>query len=351
MSSLRIAILAGSDNPLAEPFAGGLESHTFRLCRELIRRGHQVVLYAPPDTDPTLATELITFPELALSTVAAADRTLPARYHLQAHHGYVRAVADILRRKDIELVHNASLHYLPLVASALLPPMLTGLHTPPFSWLESAAQAAERVDFVAVSNFLAGQWTSLRHRPAVIGNGVDPAGFPPGPGGDRLVWGGRITPEKGTHLAVQAARLAEQPLRLAGPIGDHQYFTAAVEPLLGKDIEYLGHLNEADTGKLFGESSAMLFTSTWAEPFGQVVVEAMMTGTPVAAFAVGGVPELITDGRTGRLLPPSDVTAMAASIADVLELDRSAVTTAARQRFSLSTMVDQYVARYRQLVA
>ena len=137
--------------------------------------------------------------------------------------------------------------------------------------------------FVAVSHHTAAAWRHVTDS-EVIPNGVDLARWRYGDGGPALAWSGRIVPEKGTHLAIEIAQAAGMPLRLAGPIGDQQYYDSAVRPLLGHGIEYLGHLCQDDLARVVASSAATLVTPRWDEPYGLVVAESLACGTPVCAL-------------------------------------------------------------------
>jgi glycosyltransferase involved in cell wall biosynthesis len=173
-------------------------------------------------------------------------------------------------------------------------------HTPPTPWLESAIQVEDDcpVTFVAVSRHTAGAWSHLVPHAHVILNGVDVARWRLGPGGDSAVWFGRIAPEKGAHLAIDAARLAGCPLRLAGPIADRAYYETEIRPrLTHPGIEHVGHLTHAELEWVVGHASTALVTPCWDEPYGLVVAEALACGTPVCAFGRGALSELLTPAR------------------------------------------------------
>src|SRR6185295_1835804 len=160
---------------------------------------------------------------------------------------------------------------------------------------------------------------------------------------------GRITAEKAPHLAIAAARRADMPLVLAGPISDEDYFKHSVASLLGERVRYAGHLDQDALGRLVGRSAAALATPVWHEPYGLVVAEAMSCGTPVVAFACGGIPEIVSP-RSGRLVPPNDVQALAAEIPAALALARKDVHRHAVARCSLEAMVTAYLDLYRTTI-
>ncbi|MGN6379608.1 MAG: glycosyltransferase [Gaiellales bacterium] len=348
--ALRILVLANARFPIRQPFAGGLESWTWSLVHGLRARGIEVTVFAGAGTDPVLgAVELVAEP-LSLSDAARADVSMPPDVWMQEHHAYLQAMLHVMRADTpFDVVHNASLHYLPLVLRAALgSPMLTTLHTPPTPWLESALRlSGQGACLVAVSRHTAHAWHQVA-TPLVIPNGIDLAAWPMGAGGDSLVWTGRIVPEKAPHQAALIARAAGMALRIAGPIVDRGYFEQRLVPLLGQRVEYVGHLPQAALSDLVGTSAASLVTPGWDEPYGLVVAESLATGTPVCAFGRGGMVELLND-RCARVVKPGDIVAAARAVREVVKLDRSAVRRHAEGSCGIERMLDSYCAMYRRL--
>ena len=352
MTRLCIALIAAARYPIVQPFPGGMEAHTWALATELRRRGHRVEVFAGAGSDPALGvTELST---IRISEAAAADPSMVPRWWLAEHHAYLTLMLRLAEPSaGFDIVHNNSLHYLPVAMAASLPsPLVTTLHTPPTPWLESAIQAARTcpVAFVAVSSHTARAWRHVVPSSMVVHNGVGMASWAAGPGGGPLAWAGRLVPEKGAPLAIRAARAAGYPLRLAGPKSDPAFFDAEVAPLLGGDIEYVGHLNDAELATLLGQASATLVTPCWEEPYGLVVAESLACGTPVCGFARGALPELVTRD-CARLVPGGDVDALAAEIGTVVGLSRTAAREHAERSCSQDAMVDGYERVYRELAA
>jgi glycosyltransferase involved in cell wall biosynthesis len=279
---------------------------------------------------------------------------MPADWFLAEHHAYLSLMLR-LGEPDapFDVVHNNSLHYLPVaMATSLRAPVITTLHTPPTPWLESAVRARPHspVTFVAVSEYTAGQWRSMLPGTRVIANGVDTAFWTAGPGGGRPVWSGRIVPEKGPVEAIRAARIAGTGLRLAGPCPDPTWFAAEVAPLLGDGIDYVGHLDHAQLAALVRTASVAVVSPCWDEPYGLVVAEALACGTPVAAFGRGAVPGLL-DETCGVLTEPDDVPGLAAAIVTASGLDRGAARRRAERYCSVTSMVDGYERVYAELAA
>ncbi|MFF6993105.1 glycosyltransferase [Streptomyces sp. NPDC010273] len=351
--ALRIALIASARFPVREPFAGGLEAQTWTLAKALTARGHRVELFAAPGSDPDLGVRELRVGRPVLSEAARADVSMPDAVWMAEHHAYLELMLHLAwegeRRFDV--VHNNSLHYLPLaMAPAVHLPQVTTLHTPPTPWMESALQTQVHcpVRFTAVSAHTARAWHASVPSPRVVRNGVDTGHWAEGPGGPYLVWSGRLVPEKGPHLAARAAREAGLPLRLAGPLGDRQYFGRYVRPLLGDGIEYVGHLRRRALARLVGGAAAALVTPCWDEPYGLVVAEALSCGTPVCGFDRGALGEILTP-ECGRLAPADDVAALAALLPETVRLDRREARRRAERFCSLEATAGQYTDLYEEL--
>ena len=350
---LRVALIASNRFPLRQPFAGGLEAHVWHLARALNERDHEITLFAGSGSDLSFDCSELLVRELTLSAAAQADPSASPKAFMADHHAYLNLMMHLADpRNAFDIVHNHSLHHLPVaMAPILATPMITTLHTPPTPWLESAIDVAGSAGsrFAAVSRHTADAWRHVAPTVPVVPNGVDFRRWPLGPGGDNLVWFGRITAEKGPHMAIAAAQRAGLPLVLAGPVSDAAYFERAIEPSLGDHVVYAGHLAHDELARLVGRSAAALVTPVWDEPYGLVVAEAMACGTPVVAFARGGVPEIVSP-QSGRLVPPDDVEAMADELPGALSLDRMDVHRHAISCCSAETMVTGYLDLYRRTI-
>lgn len=356
---MRVCLIASSRFAIREPFAGGLESLTHGLARELGRRGHEVTLFAAPGSDPTLpVTELAVQPFVA-SEQSLRDPNAPHQEWLSDHHAYLALMLDLAEHgaERYDVVHNNSLHHLPVaMAPALRVPVLTTLHTPPLPWLESAVALSGRgrrqpgsgLTYAAVSRHTARAWSDVVAA-SVVPNGVDVASFVPGPGGGPAVWSGRMVAEKAPHDAIAACRAAGVELVLAGPASDPEYVDVHVRPLLGDGVTWAGHLDRHDLVQLLGEASVALVTPAWDEPYGLVAAEALACGTPVAGYARGALPEIVTP-EVGTLAPPGDVGALAQAVVRSRSLSRQAARAHAVETCSLSAMLDAYEGLYGALV-
>jgi glycosyltransferase involved in cell wall biosynthesis len=347
---LRIGVIASSTQTVEQPFAGGMEAHTVALAESLRARGHEVTIHDGSGGGFAARTG---YGHLRLSQAAREDVSMPARGFLEEHHAYLSLMTS-LDRQGYDVVHNNCLHYLPVaMAPALRTPMLTTLHSPPTPWLESAiaVAAADRAGsrWASVSRANAAAWAHAASPCRVIPNGISLETWRYGrPRRGGAVWSGRIVPEKGTHLAIEAARLARIPLTIAGPVHDRDYFERCLAGA-GPDVVYAGHLDSGSLAELVGDAEVALVTPCWEEPFGLVAIEALACGTPVAAFARGALPEIL-DARTGVLARPDDAADLARRIGRARGLSRAACRRRAERRFSLEAMTDRYLDVYRSLL-
>jgi glycosyltransferase involved in cell wall biosynthesis len=355
---VRICLIASSRFPIAEPFAGGLEAWTHAFASELAARGHDITLFAAPGSDPGLPLTVLPVQVFEPSAGARADVHAPPAAWMTEHHAYLGLMLGLARGDGgldggldggFDVVHNTSLHHLPVaMASSLTAPMVTTLHTPPVPWLESAVALSDGAGtFVAVSEVTARAWAPVVPT-AVVRNGVDTRLFAVGPGGGPAVWTGRMVPEKAPHHAIEAARLAGVELVLAGPESDPRYVSAEIRPRLGPGVRYAGHLRRRELAELLGSASVALVTPEWDEPYGLVAAEAMSCGTPVAAYARGALTELVVPS-VGELAVPGDVGSLATALALARTRDRDAVRAHALQHCSLERMVDDYERLYASL--
>jgi glycosyltransferase involved in cell wall biosynthesis len=333
---LRVAVIAPLRYPISQPHAGGLESSVWNQVRTLRARGHHVLLCAVAGSDFLEGGPAeFTLPPVVWDDEAeATDTTYPAGYLDRALPALDRALTWIAEHADeLDVVENHCLHGLPLSrAGELGVPVVSTLHTPALpDLLEHHARGLEpRSRFLAVSEHTAREWSAAGIESLVLPNGVDTDRWPLGPGGDDLVWTGRLVPEKGAHLAIQAARRTGRKLVLAGRVGDVGWFRREVEPLLDSQVRWVGELPQQELAALVGRSACALVTPVWEEPFGLVVAEALSVGTPVAAFDTGGVAEVVGSSVGAGLVPMGDAVSLG-RVAEALAV-RAAETSGLRAR-------------------
>ncbi len=342
---MKIAVLGHRRFPIKEPFAGGIERFTYTLIKGLETRGCEVTLFGHPDSDRSLN----------LSLEPILDTSFCGNHGEESHEAYLN-IMDYLSTQDFDLIHDNSLNYFPIILEdRLSAPLVTTLHTPPFSRFTSAVRYRERKKrgyYISISDFNTKLWGINSDRLDTIHNGVDTKAFAYSPFYHRncAVWSGRITPDKGTHLAIEAAKKAKIKLVIAGSIDDREYFESKVEPHLGKWVEYVGHLKQKELVELLQSAAMTLCTPVWSEPFGLVVIESLACGTPVVAFNRGAMSEIL-DSQTGILVPPNDTDAMAKAMKQAKRLSRYSCRKLVLERFCIENTLDKYVESFKKTIS
>jgi glycosyltransferase involved in cell wall biosynthesis len=333
---LRIAQVA----PIARPVRWGtssIEQLVWLLTEHLARRGHDVTLFASGES------------ETSARLVAPYSRSYgndPALWNHWQFHELVHTAAAFEPPADFDVIHSHVYAFPAPLSRLVATPVVHTDHIPTERDLVRCYTGYPELKVVALSQYHRRKLWPLDA--AVVHNGIDTAAFPLGAGdGGYLLFLGHLIPRKGPIEAIRVARRAGMRLVLAGK-GTGDYFSSQVAPLIdGRTVEHVGHVGVAERDALLAGAAALLFTSPSAEPFGLVLVEAMACGTPVAALNRCAVAELVDAGVTGYYA--DDVVGLAARVPDVLALDRRQVRAAARRRFDVSRMVDDYEQLYRKL--
>jgi glycosyltransferase involved in cell wall biosynthesis len=330
---LRVGILASIAHACPPHGYGPWEQVASTLAEGLVARGHDVTLFA------------------------TRDSVTAGRLHAEAPHGYeeqpgydVKAVeglhlaACFERADEFDVISN-QFDFLPLTYSRLVDtPVVTTIHGFSSEAIVPVYRAYDDVaHYVSISD--ADRHPSLTYD-ATIHHGIDLAAFTYQPAtGTYLLFLGRIHPDKGTHLAIELAARTGLPLLIAGIVHDQDYFREQVQPRVdGRAVTYLGPVGPEQRDALLGGALALVHLLGFAEPFGLAVIESLATGTPVLAFPLGSMPELLRDGVTGVLV--ADLEQAVSALPRLAELSRAACRAEAVARFSADRMVADYEALF-----
>jgi len=347
---MKIAIIGHANFPIAEPFAGGLEMITSNLVKKLQDAGHEIVLYAHPNSAQNLP--IRHFDDLVLPAFQIDYDVVEKDLFDQTLSTYYSKVMMELIDSDFDIIHNHSLHYLPIILGENSKiPFITTFHTPVFPELDFALRTIKNPcqHFTTVSKSLAHTYGHLIDA-KVIYNGIclDEWTFNNSPE-DYVFWYGRVCPEKGTHLAIEAARMIGKIILIAGPISNSEYFDAEVKQLIDDDkVRYIGHLKQSEINRVLQRAKVMLFTSTWDEPYGLTLAESLACGTPVVSWDKGAAAEIL-DETCGVIIPPFDIHSFAEGILEAEKLIRKSCRQRAEEFCGIDVMVRRYLDFYNSI--
>lgn len=340
---LTVLSVAYAFGPVTADPAGGSEQVLAALDRALTAAGHRSIVIAPEGSATTGE----------LRTIPAPDGPIEGAVWERAHAAIRAQIADVLARTPPDVVHLHGLDfgsYLPAPG----PPVLVTLHLP-IDWYDPVFLRPGRAltCFQPVSADQAARAPADLALLAPVPNGVEVDRYRPGPKGDFALVLGRIAPEKGFPNAIDAARLAGIPLRVAGkvfPYPEHQrHFDEEVLPRLDADRRYVGAVEGATKQALLAAARVVLIPSTAPETSSLVAMEALASGTPVIAYRSGALPEIVEHGLTGFIV--DDVAGMADAIGRIDAIDPAACRRAACDRFALKRTTDTYLQLYERLAA
>lgn len=328
--------------PVAPDAVGGAEQILSALDRALVAAGHRSIVVAPVGSEVS-GTLVPTAPMPAAITDGA-------RCAVAAQHR--RAVGAALTRWPVDLIHAHGLDFAAQLPQTSVPILVT-LHLPSSFYPHGAvSDLVTSIRFNCVSRSQRQAFPPLASMLDPIENGVPVERLTARHARRSYVLSlGRICPEKGYHLALDAAALAEVPVLLAGEVFPYEahrrYFENEIRPRLGAGARFIGGLGFARKRRLLSAAHCLLVPSLVAETSSLVAMEAIACGTPVVAFPAGALTEIVEPGVTGFLV--DSIGGMAAAIAACDAIDRDRCRLIARQRFSLDRMVDGYFAAYRRL--
>lgn len=338
---MRIALIAPPWAPIPPSGYGGIEVVVDRLAVGLHRSGHDVRLFTTGDSTCPVPRQW----HLPEAETHRIGMSVPELRHVMAAYDAVG---------DADIVHDHTVAG-PVYAQRFPDlKVVTTLHGPLDGELgEPYLQMTPRVPLIAISQ---AQTTPLPQLPVarVIHHGIDAADFPMGDGGGGYVlFLGRMSPEKGVHLAMEAATEAGVPLVIAAKMREPRevdYFERQVRPRLGDQVRYVGEASNQQKLELLAGARALLFPIRWNEPFGMVMIEALACGTPVLAYPAGSVPEVVDHAHTGFIC--RDTIEMADAIDRVDQVDRRDCRAEVEGgRFSTQRMVVDHLRLFEEVLA
>jgi len=341
MNALRIALISTPFVAVPPAGYGGTELVVHELAEGLQSRGHEVTLFATGDS--RTSAQLRTFYDRA---------QWPPEPLVELNH--VSWAMEKIAAGTFDLIHAHSALALGLTRLVPRPPLAYTIHhvrTPEFS---AFYQQFPDQHYVAISTSQMRQEEPLS-RCTVIHHGLDPLRFgPAGEPDDYVCFVARLSKIKGPDVAIDAAMAAGVPIRVAGEAhrGDQVFFSEEMKPRLElPHVTRLGGIGSPQKEALLRRARALLFPICWEEPFGLIMIEAMLSGCPVVAFGAGSVPEIVEPGVTGFVVEDTDEMAATIRPGGVLDsFDRRACRARAVERFSRDRLVDDHLRLYHEIL-
>ncbi|MCX6809822.1 MAG: glycosyltransferase family 4 protein [Candidatus Berkelbacteria bacterium] len=367
---LKIAIVSTIHNPITFSFSGGIEVFNYNLSAELSKkkRGHEVILFASGDSK--VKSKLYPACPKALfgGDFNPNDSQSMRKAIYYENHYYIKTM-QYIARNNFDIIHHSHTAFLPIYLGYLfkIPQIMTTHMTANTNItlnqdINELLPDKSGINLVAISKKQESILGDLSFY-AKVYNGIEIESFTfTEKPSDYFSWLGRIAPNKGTKEAIELALDAKVKLKLGGTTGVGktviEYFASIKKHFSNPLISYLGQVDADERNTLLGKSRAFLFPIKWEEPFGLVMIEAMACGTPVIAYKLGAVPEVIKDGATGFICKPGDKAGFLKAIKKIEEMPEGEYLQMRRncrkhveENFTVEKMVDGYEEVYKKVIA
>lgn len=359
MKKLRIAQVAPLWYPVPPKGYGGTELVVSHLSENLMKRGHDVTLFASGDSDTKAK---------LVSVVPESLRKLGVPYFYDSYN-ILNLVEAFSQQNKFDIIHTHIDIYDPIFRGYSKTPTLATLHN--IFWSSKTGEKdglwyAHNGRVLVYEKFPSLPYISISDKyrnlcPAKINfvktiyHGLDINNFKFQPSPENcFVWLGRITRVKGLDIAVKLAEEMDFSLLIAGAVVSPEekiFFEKEIKPHLNKKIQFLGELkSDQEKTEFLSKGKALIYPLRWEEPFGIVMAEAMACGTPVIAFDRGSASEVVKDGKTGYIIRDGDLNEMIEAIKKIDQIDRNECRKWVEENFTIEKMVSSYEKIYYQLI-
>ncbi len=351
---------------------GGTERVISYLDGVYTELGHESLVAAPGDSIVE-GTLVKTIPKSLWSINGnPIKRQIAKSNKLTAQH-YKTSIDLLLNDRSIDVVHDhpgagvITTDYFKRVMHNIRTPILQTLHGT-FSkghqhlyqrWRD-IAEKKERIFFNAISNSQKIEFKQFGIKiEEVIYHGIHTDKFTLNDSKEDYLFSiGRISPEKGQHIAIEIAKKTGRPLVIAGEVHsvNEAYWEEMIKPNIdGDQIKFVGPKTDEEKIPLYQKAVAFLMPIQWSEPFGLVMIEAMACGTPVIAYSRGSVPEVVKDGETGFVIQETgdkeeDLEAMVRAVNNIGSISPLACRKHVEENFSIETEAENYLNLYKRII-
>ncbi|MBI2074667.1 MAG: glycosyltransferase family 4 protein [Candidatus Levybacteria bacterium] len=360
---MRIAQIAPPWLPVPPPKYGGTELVVSYLTEELVRRGHEVTLFAPADSK-TSANLFSSLPKSLRGRIDFKSKSLFPMLQ------YIECFA---RAGQFDMIHNHGQFETFFLAELIKTPVVHTIHGS-YDGLTTSPDRMQTLtrfknhNFVSISGAQRRGFPELNYAGTVF-NGINIHEFNYSKKkGNYLFWISRMAPDKGPIDAIKAAQKLKMELKISAAINsvNLEYYQNKVKPLIdGKLIKFNGEVAHKDKSKVYKNALCTLFPIHWEEPFGLVMIESMACGTPVIAYNRGSVSEVVRDGVTGFIIDPDNknrpkkgswvikkqgIAGLVEAVRRVGEIDRQMCRKHVEENFTVNRMVDRYEKIYEKIL-
>lgn len=349
MKKLRIAQIAPLFEPVPPEGYGGTQRVVYNLTEELVKRGHQVTLFASGDS------------KTSAKLIPICSRALRKDKWVKPEVFNIPLLDKVFSQRDkFDLIHSHIFTAIMPLNKLLsdVPPIVSTLHgrlnLPEYRMIP---KYSDNISYVSISNSQRKNLPDLNYVDTVY-NGIEVSKFefnkkPK----DYFIFLGRISPEKGINYALELAERAKIKLLIAAKVDpfDLAYYKKQVKPKItnNKLIQFVGEVGHREKVALLKNAKALINPINWEEPFGLTMIEAMACGTPVIAPRRASVPEIVVDNKTGFIVSP-DPTKIVSEMQQVLEkidqIDRRACRVHVEKNFTAKKMADGYEKVYQKVL-
>jgi glycosyltransferase involved in cell wall biosynthesis len=340
---MRIAQVAPLYESVPPKLYGGTERVVSWLTEELVSLGHDVTLFASGDSMTKARLVPVCRESLRLSPgcvdqlahhIVLLERVLTEKHNFDLIHFHVDYLHFPVSRRE-KYIHVSTLH------GRLDIPDLAPLY-----------DVFSDIPVISISDAQRDPLPDLNWQ-GTVHHGLPEKAYKFYPdGGKYLAFLGRVSPEKGLDQAVEIAKAAGMPLKVAAKIdkADQEYFDTCIRPLLdSEDVEFIGEVGYPEKNEFLGNAAALLFPIAWPEPFGLVMIEAMACGTPVIAYQFGSVSEVMKDGVSGYVV--SDINGAVEAVKNIDQIERKRVRKHFRDNFTAAIMTRNYLKIYDRMIS